>query len=381
MDNNKKYFNIYVFLTTFARGLLEVFIGSFLYKLGFSLREVIYYYVLVMGFSIVLAIPCSHMSKKYSNKVLSIIGILAFFLLQIVLNIITKKNIYLYLVAFLFALYRRAYWIARRYYTLKIIDDKNNISKNYSTISMLNQLGSIVSSYIGALFLQYFNVSIINIISFILLEISTYYLYQRKFEQDKNDIKLNLFETFKCIPKTSIMHIGCYELQVVVSYLFPLFIIIYVKDTYTAIGIINVIASVASLIFTYLYGRLINKERNYLKLSIILFLIVKVLQINSTGIILVVASFTIGFITKMYEQSFQKEHILLSKNFEYNNYNYAFETIQNVARFIVFLILYLFVRDIKSMLYITLIVISSSLFVSFKTYSLNKNSDVMWKEK
>ena len=48
------------------------------------------------------------------------------------------------------------------------------------------------------------------------------------------------------------MHIGCYELQVVVSYLFPLFIIIYVKDTYTAIGIINVIASVASLIFTYL---------------------------------------------------------------------------------------------------------------------------------
>ena len=365
MDNNKKYFNIYVFLTTFARGLLEVFIGSFLYKLGFSLREVIYYYVLVMGFSIVLAIPCSHMSKKYSNKVLSIIGILAFFLLQIVLNIITKKNIYLYLVAFLFALYRRAYWIARRYYTLKIIDDKNNISKNYSTISMLNQLGSIVSSYIGALFLQYFNVSIINIISFILLEISTYYLYQIKFEQDKNDIKLNLFETFKCIPKTSIMHIGCYELQVVVSYLFPLFIIIYVKDTYTAIGIINVIASVASLIFTYLYGRLINKERNYLKLSIIL----------------VVASFTIGFITKMYEQSFQKEHILLSKNFEYNNYNYAFETIQNVARFIVFLILYLFVRDIKSMLYITLIVISSSLFVSFKTYSLNKNSDVMWKEK
>ena len=380
MNKNTSYFNTYVFLTTFARSLLEVFIGTILYKIGFSLHEVVFYYVLVMGFSVVLAIPCSHISKKYSNKLLSIIGIMAFFLLQLVLNFITKEYYYLYLVAFLFALYRRAYWIARRYYTLQIIDDKKNIGKKYSIVSIANQLGSIIASYIGALLLQYFNVSIINIISFILLGISTYYLYQIKFKQEKNDIKLNLLETIKCIPKTSILHIGCYELQLVVSYLFPLYIIIYVRDTYTAVGLINVIASVASLIFTYLYGRLINKNKNYLKLSIILFIVVRILQINSYGFQLMILSFVIGFITKMYEQSFQKENILLSKLFEFNNYNYAYEMIQSTGRFIVFLVLYLFVSEIKIMLYITLCIIAIGIFIPFKTKSLHKNSVVMWKK-
>lgn len=380
MNKNTSYFNTYVFLTTFARSLLEVFIGTILYKIGFSLHEVVFYYVLVMGFSVVLAIPCSHISKKYSNKLLSIIGIMAFFLLQLVLNFITKEYYYLYLVAFLFALYRRAYWIARRYYTLQIIDDKKNIGKKYSIVSIANQLGSIIASYIGALLLQYFNVSIINIISFILLGISTYYLYQIKFKQEKNDIKLNLLETIKCIPKTSILHIGCYELQLVVSYLFPLYIIIYVRDTYTAVGLINVIASVASLIFTYLYGRLINKNKNYLKLSIILFIVVRILQINSYGFQLMILSFVIGFITKMYEQSFQKENILLSKLFEFNNYNYAYEMIQSTGRFIVFLVLYLFVSEIKIMLYITLCIIAIGIFIPFRTKSLLKNSVVMWKK-
>ena len=70
MNKNTRYFNTYIFLTTFARQLLEVFIGTFLYKMGFSLQAVLLYYVLVMGFSIIIAIPCFHMCKKHSNRLL-----------------------------------------------------------------------------------------------------------------------------------------------------------------------------------------------------------------------------------------------------------------------------------------------------------------------
>ena len=364
MNKNTRLFNAYIFLTTFARSLLEVFIGTFLYKIGFSIQEVLLYYVLVMGFSTIITTPCFYICKRYSNKLLSVIGIITLFALQLVLDTMTKKTYYLY---------RRSYWIARRYYTLQVIDDKSNISKKYSFVSIANQLGAIIASYIGALLLQNFSLSIINIISFILLGISVFILYKLDIKQEKNDAKLDLIGTLKNIPISSIIGISCYSLLVVITNLFPLFIIIYVKDTYTAVGLISVLTSISSLVFTYIYGRLRNKNKNYLKLSILLYVILQALRINTQGILLIIVTILIGFVSKMYEQSFQKEHILLSKNFELNNYNYAFETIQNIVRLILMIFLCIFISDVKIMLYITLIFISISGFVTFSTKQKTHN--------
>ena len=44
MDNNQKKFGIYVFLSTFSRNLIEVFIPVILYKFGYELKEVIIYF-------------------------------------------------------------------------------------------------------------------------------------------------------------------------------------------------------------------------------------------------------------------------------------------------------------------------------------------------
>ena len=379
-SKNSKLFNSYVFLTTFSRNLLEVFVGTILYKLGFTLKEVIFYYLLVNIFSFILAIPCTHISKKYSNKFLSILGIISFLLLQLVLNLIKKKMIYLYITAFLFALYRRAYWIARRYYTMQILVDKNNIASNYSIIAIINQLGVIVSAYFGSILLQFFSIKIITLISIILLTISILLLYMIKFEYEKNDVKINLFETIKCTPKSSMINIACYEMQNIIKFLFPLYLIIYVKDTYTTIGIVNLMVNIASLIFTYIYGKVINKKRNFLKFSIILFLLIKVFEVNTEGIVLMVLSVIEVFSARMYEQSFHKEHFKLSKAFEYANYNYMYEMTMNFSRTILVLILYLFVKDVKIMLYITALVMLSSLLFNFKTNPIKKNSSVIWKE-
>ena len=43
MDENIKKFDLYVFLSTFARNLIEVFIPMILYKSGYTLKEVIIY--------------------------------------------------------------------------------------------------------------------------------------------------------------------------------------------------------------------------------------------------------------------------------------------------------------------------------------------------
>ena len=337
------------------------------------------YYLLINIFSFIIAFPCIQISKRYSNKILTFIGIISFIAVQVCLNYVHLSHLYLVLLAFLYALYRRSYWMSRRYYTFQVIE-KDNISKEYSWVSILNQLALLISSYVGSLLLEYINIHVITIISSILLLIGLYCIHKLKFEYEINKIKINIIETIKITPISSIIHLGCYELQNVITFLLPLYIVIYVRDTYTAIGIINLLTQLATIIFVYLYGRLINKNKNYLKFSIIFLIIFKLLQVNAYGILLFVITFISGLGTKMYEQSFNKELLLLSKNYEYHNFNLLYECTQNIFRVLTVLIFVLFINDVKIMIYIVLGIMLLPLIFKFKTDVKTTKSKIVWKE-
>lgn len=365
MDNNQKKFSLYVFLSTFARNLIEVFIPIILYKYGYSLKEVILYYLFVNLFSLILSHPCFYLSNKYNNKILSIIGIISFVILQLLLNNLQNNIIYLLFISLAFATYRRGYWISRRYYNLKIIK-KDNISKTYSLISIINEIGLIFSSYIGSLFLDFISIDALTIISIVLFLISTIPLYLLKFEHKETDSKLELIKTVKQIPKSNIYLFGTYELLNVVKFLFPLYLFIYVKNNYQTVGIFNLFANLSTIIFAYIYGKKINKEKNYLSLSILFIIIVYILKLNFSTSILIIIAFLEGIALKMYELSIQKEFYSLSKKFEYQNYNLVYELTQNIFRTLTVLILYLFFNDLKTMITFVLIIILSSIFIKFK---------------
>ena len=380
MEKNRKYFNRYVFLSTFARSLIELFIGTILFKAGFDLKSVIFYYLFVNVFSFIIAFPCIYIAKKHSNKILTILGIIAFILVQVSLNYVHLSVWYLLLLSFLYASYRRAYWMSRRYYTLQVIDKKNT-SKEYSFVSILNQLALLLSSYVGSLLLEYININIITYISILLLLIGLYCVYKMDFEYEINKTKINIFETIRVTPISSIITIGCYELQNVITFLLPLYIVIYVKNTYTAVGIINLLAQLATIIFLYAYGLLINKDKNYLKFSIVFLLVFKFLQVNTYGLVLFIITFISGLATKMYEQSFNKELLILSKHYEFHNFNLLYECTQNIFRIFTVGVCLLFIDDVKVMLYFTLVMISIPLLVKFKTLPKIKKSKVLWNEK
>ena len=254
MNSNQKKFGVYVFLSTFSRNLIEVFIPVILYKYGYTLKEVLFYYLIVNAVSLILTYPFIYLSKKLNNKILSIIGIVAFVLVQISLNYLTHSIIYIFTIATFYAIYRRGYWISRRYFNLKIIENEN-ISKTYSIISIINQIGVIISAYIGSLVLDYISLKLLTIISIIVFILSIIPLYKLKFKFEEKNEKLDLKRNINKIPKSNIYLFGSYELLNVVKFLIPLYIIIYVKDKYQTIGIVNLITNFALILFTYLYGK------------------------------------------------------------------------------------------------------------------------------
>lgn len=379
MDSNQKKFGIYVFFSTFSRNLIEAFIPVILYKFGFSLNEILFYYLMVNFISLLLTYPLIFLSTKINNKTISIIGILSFIVLQILLNYINHSINYLLLIAFLYAIYRRGYWISRRYYNLIVMKERN-IGKTYSIISIINQIGVIISAYIGSLILDYISLRLLTVFAICLFILSLVPLYFLKIERNNTNIKLDLFKNIKLIPKSNLYLFGSYELINVIKFLIPLYLFIYVKNNYQTIGIVNLITNFALIIFTYMYGKKLDESKNnYLKLAIIFTISIYLFKVNVNGYLLLIISFIEGIVIKMYELSINKEFFTLSKKIEYYNYNLIYELMQNIFRTITVFILYITNFEIKTMVYITLIFIFIGVFLNFKPIKDNNWLKIFYK--
>ena len=367
IDINQKRYNIFVFLSTFARQLIELFIPIILYKAWFLIKDIVFYYFCVSLFSFILAPLVFKLARKIQYKTILFIWIIAFILLQILISYIQVSIPYLIVIAFLFSCYRRCYWITRRLFNLKVTH-RSNIWISYTFVSIINQLACMFATYIWAILLDFVNIETLTLISIILFLLSIYPISKIKSKQkEKFDNKLDLFWTLKWISITNKYIFWSYELLNFVRFLIPLYLVIYVSNTYQIVWILQVFTWLATIIFSYLYGKKINKNNvNYLNLSIFLIVLIYVLKINVTWIFLALVSFLEWFIWKMNEISVAKEFLKWSKNFDNENYNYAYEQIQNTFRLIVSLIMLLFMNDLKIMIYFILLVMVISIPLNIK---------------
>ena len=367
MVENQKKFNIYVFISTFARSLIETFIPLLLFKFGYSLKEVVLYFLIYNFIELIISYPLVYIATKKGNKILAIFGFIGFVLTQIMLNRMYMGLSYLIIIGTLYAIYRAGYWLSRRYFNLKVIH-KNNISSTYSVVTIVNQLALVFAGYIGSLFLDFIGTEILTLIAIILYVVSIVPLFLFKFEHDETntDVKINLFQTLKDVSFNNLYIFGSYEILNVIKFFFTLYLYIYVKNTYQTVGLFNLVTNLSVVLFAFYYGKMTDGKKNYLKLSIILTCLVYVIKANAVSVLLIVISSIEGIVIKMYEISMNKEMYSLSKKFEYNNYNLMYEIVCKIFRFIILAISYIFIDDLKMMIYLSILVILIGIFVNIK---------------
>ena len=358
MLENQKKFNVYVFISTFARSLIETFIPLLLFKFGYNLKDVVFYFLIYNFIELLISYPMVYLATKKSNRVLAIFGFIGFVLTQVMLNKMYMGLSYLLIIATLYAVYRTGYWLSRRYYNLKIIH-KKNISSTYSVVTIVNQIALIFAGYIGSLILDFVGTNILTMISIILYIISIIPLFMFEFEHDETNtnVKIEFMKTIKEVGLSNLYIFGSYEILNVIKFFFTLYLFIYVKNTYQTVGLFNLITNLSVMVFAFYYGKKIDGKKNYLKLSIILTVLIYVIKANVVSVALVVVSLLEGIAIKMYEISMNKELYSLSKKFEYNNYNLMYEMLCKLFRSIVLIISYFFVNDLKVMIYVSVFII------------------------
>lgn len=352
--NKLKYFNIFIFLETLSKLMIELFIPILLYKNGYSFNYILIFFIIKFIIILLTIIPISKLGQKVSFKALIIISNIFLCITTFLLKNILVNNYYLTLIAILNGLYIILYWIGRHVYVFNIITDKKT-TETVSSITIVSLLASVPSSFIGALIIDKLGYNFLIILVLILSSISILPLF--KIKETKGKLKINILKEIKIFPIKNYFFTFFYQIYLVCLSILPLYIYIYIKNNLEYIGIINVISNISSIIYIYIIAKIMDKnKKDYLTLTAFILGIIWILKIGIKGpnLFLFIMFFS-GVLSSCLDMIISRDIYSLGNNSNIISYIIFYEIINTFFKLIFVIILLLFNIKIKMTLLISVI--------------------------
>ena len=363
MSNLKKY-NIFTFVTTFAKLLIEVFIPLILYNMNFTIKEIILFLIIKHALCTVFLPITKLVIKKKSTTFLMIISSILFTLSYIYLNFLTKNLFKLLIFTTLLSMYLTFYWVGRHTYALSIIEDKK-ATDNTSLYTIFTILGGLFSTYIGSILIEKTSYLFLSIIVLFLMLISIIPLTKIKSKKETNDIKLITIIT--SFPKRNYIFTFLDQLRFILVTIFPLYIYLNINKSYEYIGIINIVSGLGSIIYIYILKKLMDKNKSdYLSSSLLYLAITYALKLlTKNNIIFLIIVFFEGIFRSVVDLITLRNTYVYSKNYTRLNYTIFTEGINNIGRVILLTLFYITNISLKKIILICILGILINIFIKY----------------
>ena len=343
-----KYYNIYMFISTFTRNIIDIYSVIFLYQKFNSIKSILGMYIIIYFLGAIISTISLKLTNSIGAKYIlifsSIITGISFYLIhninnQILISISLSMSIF-------------TYHPIKHYYGIQLLKDKQRIGNNI----ILIYIASIISSYFAIKKLNIIYLLIIGIISIIPI------IFLKKDKQEKiiypKKIKRNILSFF-ILDQTKILFL----------LLEPLYLYL-ISNNIKYVGIFNIIIAISSIIFIYVFINKHNIEKYYKILNII-FVIVLLLKLNisNNNILLLIAILEgIGIKTN---EVISTMNLYREKN-NTTGYLIISEIIFCLVRSIILIPFYIFNLNIKIIMYILLI----GIFLLSFTYKKDTSKEV-----
>ena len=335
MSNIKRY-NIFILLSTLARNIVEVFSSVLLYKMGYSLKEILLFYSLVYLTGAITSTIVIYLTKIIKPKYILIVSSIIFSGSFYYMSIMDKTFTNLIIFSIIYGLGAYTYHTIRHYYAIKSIN--NHERKEIGSILIYTNIATKLSKLILAI--------IVIIIS--VLAVIPIFKYEDK--TNNNKIKIDKIE------KNKLLFFICEQAKVINLSLQPLYLYLFINNTISYVGIFNIIMGISSCIFIYFFVRKVD-DKKYFKYLNILFCIILILKLNISNkyLVLIIALFE-GLGIKIFEIVSSENIYSIKEDTNIKGYLLIVEIIFCMIRSIMCLIGY-FINDIKIILYLTIVLI------------------------
>lgn len=363
MSNLKKY-NIFTFVTTFAKLLIEVFIPLILYNMNFTIKEIILFLIIKHALCTVFLPITKLVIKKKSTTFLMIISSILFTLSYIYLNFLTKNLFKLLIFTTLLSMYLTFYWVGRHTYALSIIEDKK-ATDNTSLYTIFTILGGLFSTYLGSILIEKTSYLFLSIIVLFLMLISIIPLTKIIPKKETNEIKLITIIT--SFPKRNYIFTFLDQLRFVLVTIFPLYIYLNINKSYKYIGIINIVSGLGSIIYIYILKKLMDKNKSdYLSSSLLYLAITYTLKLlTKNNIIFLIIVFFEGIFRSVVDLITLRNTYVYSKNYTRLNYTIFTEGINNIGRVIILTLFYITNISLEKIILICILGILINIFIKY----------------
>ncbi len=345
--NNIKYYNLFILISTFARNIIELFSMIILYKIGFSLKDIMLFYIIYFITCGVVSTISLFISSKFNSKYILFFSSFLYAYSFYYLSNLSCNLISLIIFAIILAISNYTYHPLRHYYAILVIDDNKN--KKIASILIFNYLAIILASYLGPYLTNNMGLDIIVIILVISSLISIIPLFKLK----KNKIQKKVKLSFKEIKKDKLLFFIFEQGKVIFLLLQALYLYIYVKEDVTYLGLFNVILGIAAIFTIYFFARSNNYRFRLINSILCIILILKINIVNP--IFLLILAFFEGIGIKIFEVVSTKNIYNIDK-VNVIGYLIVVELIFCLVSSFIFVIFY-FINNLKIMLYICILFI------------------------
>jgi len=246
-----------VALRAIANSMISIYIPIYFWQLGFSIRKIMFYYLVFYFFLSVIIPFCFKAIGKWGIKhnliAGSLISVLYFYLLNLV-----KDGFPYWIVAFIGALYATYYW-SGFHMDFARFSEKAKTGKELGLIRFLTSFFSLLGPLLGAIIITNYNFTVLIFIVgfFVLLSVLPMLISEDRYAPYKFKFKdLLKEENTKYI--TSFEAAGI--IGVVSGVAWPLFIFIVLK-TYISLGAIVTITQVLVAFLVLYIGKLSDSSK------------------------------------------------------------------------------------------------------------------------
>jgi len=269
---NVKSYNLYMFVSTLTRNIIDIYSVVLLYQNGLSIHNVIGIFAItyfIGSYISTISIKIgNHIGFKYVLIFSSIITGISFY-------IINKSNDP-YLISLFLSLSIFTYHPIKHYYGINLLTQKDQIGN------------TIILTYIATILSSYFAIKEVKIIYLII--ISSISIIPSLFIKKE---KKQTITYPKSIPKSTLNFFILDQTKIVFLLLQPLYLYI-LSNKISYVGIFNIIITISSIIFIYKFANKKDIEKYYKYINI-LFTIILLLKLNiDNKIILLIIAFFEG---------------------------------------------------------------------------------------
>lgn len=344
MSNIKKY-NIFIMLSTIARNIVEVFSSVLLYKMGYTLKEILLFFTILYFIGGIISVIVIYFTKYINAKYILILSSIIFSISFYYMSIMDKTINNLIIFSIIYGVGCYSYHSLRHYFAIKSIDKDKK--KNIGSILIFSNIGLIIAPLLVGYITKKLSIIVLAIIVIILSILAIIPLFRLDIKESNIPIK------YQKIEKNKLLFFILEQAKVINLSLQPLYLYLFINNKIEYVGIFNAIMGVSACIFIYLFVRKID-DNKYFKYLNMLFCLILLLKLNITNkyLILLVGFFE-GLGIKMFEIVSAENIYNIKKSTNIKGYLILVEVVFCLTRSLLCLIGY-FINDIRIILYLSI---------------------------